>query len=311
MMDFNEKIENLISYIRKNKLAKYLENINIKIFNTYKVNAKARLVVFPKDIQSLKKIIKVIKDSHLKYFTLGNGSNVIFNFTYYDGVIIKLDKLDKLKIDNTLVTVGASYMLPKLSYQMAKKGLSGLEFAYGIPGLIGASVAMNAGAYKKDMSSIVRKVKVLTPELEIKTLFNNNLQFAYRDSFFKHNKGYIILEVTLKLVKKNEMEILSLMKERKLKRIETQPLNYPSAGSVFRNPDNGYAGSLIEQSNLKGYHINGATVSTKHANFIVNKGSCSGEDIVKLINHIKKNIKDNYNIDLILEQIIINGDYSE
>lgn len=230
-MDFNEKIENLISYIRKNKLAKYLENINIKIFNTYKVNAKARLVVFPKDIQSLKKIIKVIKDSHLKYFILGNGSNVIFNFTYYDGVIIKLDKLDKLKIDNTLVTVGASYMLPKLSYQMAKKGLSGLEFAYGIPGLIGASVAMNAGAYKKDMSSIVRKVKVLTPELEIKTLFNNNLQFAYRDSFFKHNKGYIILEVTLKLVKKNEMEILSLMKERKLKRIETQPLNYPSAGT--------------------------------------------------------------------------------
>lgn len=160
-------------------------------------------------------------------------------------------------------------------------------------------------------STKLRKVKVLTPELEIKTLFNNNLQFAYRDSFFKHNKGYIILEVTLKLVKKNEMEILSLMKERKLKRIETQPLNYPSAGSVFRNPDNGYAGSLIEQSNLKGYHINRATVSTKHANFIVNKGSCSGEDIVKLINHIKKTIKDNYNIDLILEQIIINGDYSE
>lgn len=310
-MNDNKKIEELIKYLKKNKLAKYLENINLKFFNTYKVNAKARLIVLPKDIDSLKKTIKKIKEYHLKYFILGNGSNVIFNFDFYEGVIIKLDKLDKLEIDNTLVTVGAGYMLPKLSYQMAKKNLSGLEFAYGIPGTIGASVAINAGAYLSDMSKIIKKVKVLTPNLEIKTLFNKDLDFSYRDSFLKKNHGYIVLEATIKLEKKEEKEILNLMKERRKKRIETQPLNYPSAGSVFRNPKNAYAGNLIEESKLKGYHINGATVSEKHANFIINKAKAKGEDIVKVVEHVKKTIKDKYNIDLILEQIIINGDYSE
>ena len=304
-------MKDLITFIKKNSIGSYKEDVKLEKNTTYKVGGVASLFVYPKNTDKLIILLDKLNKEGIKHKVLGFGSNVIFSDKRYDGVIIKLDNFNDVKIKDTTVVAGAGVSLVKLSYKAQKEGLTGLEFASGIPGSVGGAVFMNAGAYKKDMSSIVRKVKVLTPELEIKTLFNNNLQFAYRDSFFKHNKGYIILEVTLKLVKKNEMEILNLMKERKLKRIETQPLNYPSAGSVFRNPDNGYAGSLIEQSNLKGYHINGATVSTKHANFIVNKGSCSGEDIVKLINHIKKTIKDNYNIDLILEQIIINGDYSE
>lgn len=298
-------MDNLIKYLKKNKKFKYLEDISMSMFNTYKVNPKAKLVVFPKDIDSLKEILKIIKENNYKYLILGNGSNVIFNFKYYNGVIIKLDYLNDIDINGTIVKVGAGYSLAKLSLKVAKLGLGGLEFASGIPGLVGASVAMNAGAYKSDMGYVVSKIKVLTPELEVKTMFNKDLNFHYRTSFLKENKDYICLEATIKLKRKNKEDILNLMNERKLKRIESQPLNYPSAGSVFRNPTGMYAGELIENVNLKGYSINGATVSTKHANFIINENKCSGSDIIALIELIQKKVYDKYKVNLVLEQIII------
>ena len=155
------------------------------------------------------------------------------------------------------------------------------------------------------MGYIVTKIKVLTPDLKVKTMYNKDLNFHYRSSFLKEHKDYICLEATLKLARQDKEEILNLIKTRRAKRLESQPLEYPSAGSVFRNPENNYAGKLIEDLNLKGYNINGAEISTKHANFIINKNKCSGKDIVSLINLIKDKVYEEYKINLVLEQEII------
>jgi UDP-N-acetylmuramate dehydrogenase len=155
------------------------------------------------------------------------------------------------------------------------------------------------------MGYIVKKVKVLTPNLEIKELYNKDLDFHYRTSFFKKNSGYIILEVTINLKKGDKKEILEIINDRKKRRLESQPLEFPSAGSVFRNPKDLFAGKLIEDLNLKGYQIGGAQVSEKHANFIINVGNATGKDIVGLINYIKEKVKEKYQIDLVLEQEIV------
>ncbi len=298
-------MEDLIKTIRKNKLGKVLEEVSLKLFNTYKLSPKAKVIYYAKDISSLIYVLKYLKANNLKYLVLGKGSNVIFNFDYYDGMIIKLDYFNDLKIKGNIITVGSGYPLPKLAIYTAKLGLSGLEFASGIPGSVGGAVYMNAGAYKTDMGYIVTKIKVIDENFKIKTLYNKDLNFHYRTSILKEHKDYICIEATLKLKKSSKEEIMSLIKTRSEKRKETQPLNYPSAGSVFRNPENNYAGKLIEDLSLKGYNINGAEISIKHANFIINKNKCTGKDIVNLINLIKDKVYDKYKIKLILEQEII------
>jgi UDP-N-acetylmuramate dehydrogenase len=180
-----------------------------------------------------------------------------------------------------------------------------MEFSTGIPGCIGASVAMNAGAYNEDLSGIIKEVKVLTPENEVITMNKEELNFSYRNSFLKKNKKYIVLSATFELKKGNVEEMKKIVEERKQKRISSQPLDMPSAGSVFRNPEGKHAGALIENANLKGCNVNGAEVSTKHANFIVNKGNATGKDIINLIEKIQKEIKEKENIELRLEQIIV------
>lgn len=291
-------------FFKKNNI-EYLENTSLKKYNTYRVDINCSCLVFPKTEEELISILKVIKDNNIKHIIIGNGSNIIFNTDYYDGIVIKLDYLSKVEYHNNEVTVEAGYSLMKLAIDTISRGLSGLEFAAGIPGEVGASTAMNAGAYNSDMSKVIKEVKVLNDKLEIEVLNNNDLEFSYRDSFLKRNPDYIVLSTTFELTKGDPLEMMNLINERRKKRQASQPLDFPSAGSVFRNPENMYAGELIEKSNLKGYSINGAEVSTKHANFIVNNGNASGKDIVELINKIKKEVKMNYNVELKLEQIIV------
>ena len=292
------------SFIKKNHI-EYYENISLKKYNTYRLDTKAKYIFFPKNIEELIKLLKLIKDNKLKYVVLGNGSNVIFKDEYYDGIVIKLDKFNNLKIDKNKIIVGAGYPLIGLVQETVNNNLSGLEFAAGIPGYIGASVAMNAGAYKHSISEVVESVKVINSNLEVIDIPNNKLEFSYRNSIFKSKKDYIIIECTLKLIVGSKEEMLEKIVKRKQKRIKTQPLELPSAGSVFRNPDNLFAGKLIEDSNLKGYRVGGAMISEKHANFIVNIDKAKGIDIIKIIDKVKKEVKNNYDVDLILEQIII------
>lgn len=293
------------NFTRINNIEMY-ENISLKKYNTYRLDVKCDYLVFPKDINEVIKLISFLKENNYKYLVLGNGSNIIFKSDRYNGVIIKLSKLDKVEFNDKELTVEAGVPLSKLATMAIDNSLSGLEFAVSIPGEIGASVSVNAGAYNESFSDIFVSAKVLTPNLEIKDFTKEDMKFSYRDSFIKNSKGYIILEVILKLKQGNKKESIELVEKRFEKRRATQPLDYPSAGSVFRNPEGMYAGKLIEDANLKGYSIGGAMISDLHANFIVNKGNATGKDIIELINLVKDKVKENNNIDLYLEQVIIN-----
>ena len=292
------------NFIKANSI-EYYKNAKLKKYNTYKINASCDYLLFPNNKEDIIKIIKYLKENNYKFMVLGNGSNVIFKNVHYDGVIIKLDKLNNLIRDNNFLIVEAGYSLIKLSAETAIMGLSGLEFASGIPGSVGASIAMNAGAYNNSISEIIEYVEIIDEKYEIKKMYPEELKFGYRDSIFKNNKDYIVISCKLKMQTKDKKEIIDTINKRRKRRQETQPLNYPSAGSVFRNPEGQHAGALIEQCNLKGYKIGGAMISEKHANFIINYKDATGEDIINLINYTKEKVKEKYNIELVLEQIII------
>jgi len=292
----------IINDIKKLHVGKVIENAVMRDYTTYKVGGKVICIVVPEDENSLIKLLKYIKENNIKYKILGNGSNVIFNDNGFDGIIIKLSNFNNLKILNNKIIVGAGYMLNKLALRVSRLGLTGLEFATGIPGTVGGAVYMNAGAYKTDIGYVLTSIKVITPDLKIKTMYNKELDFHYRTSFLQNNPDYICIEATITLVKGNSEEIMELIEERKKRRIETQPLEYPSAGSVFRNPEGDFAGRLIEEIGYKGKSIGGAKVSEKHANFIINNGNATGEEIKELINEIKNKVKDKYNIELKVEQ---------
>ncbi len=294
-----------IEEIKELNFGTLLENVSLKDYTTYKVGGEAQALVIPYNEKELIRLIRYLKIHHIKYKILGNGSNVIFKDKEYNGIIIKLDEFDTMYLEGNKVTVGAGYSLQRLAMKVSRLGLSGLEFATGIPGTVGGAVFMNAGAYKSDMGYVVESIKVLTPDFKIKRLYNHELNFHYRTSFLKENPDYICLEATIALKPGNKEEIMEIIKDRKKRRLLSQPLEYPSAGSVFRNPEGEFAGKLIEEVGFKGKQIGGAQVSLKHANFIINKGDAKGEDIIALIHEIKKKIKKEKGIDLTLEQEIV------
>ncbi len=282
----------------------YLKNVSLKKYNTYRLDVKTNYLIFPKTLDELINLMKYLKDNNIKYLILGGGSNVILARPVFD-VVIKLERLNKVSINDNIVKAEAGVSLISLANICMKEGLCGLAFAGGIPGLVGASTAMNAGAYKEEISDKLKEVKVLTPELEVITMSKDELEYDYRDSFLKRNKDYICLETTFEMKREDPDKIKNLMDDRKRRRIESQPLDKPSAGSVFRNPEGLSSGKIIEDLGLKGYSIGGASISEKHANFIINDGTATYDDIIELINYIKKKVKKELDIDLILEQEII------
>lgn len=287
-------------------LGKVLINEKISNYTTYKVGGKVRAVCFPKGENELITLVKLLKERKIKYFVLGNGSNVLFSDNIYDGIIIKLDNFNKMEINNNIIEVGAGYPLVKLSNDAMRNSLVGLEFASGIPGTVGGAVFMNAGAYGEEMSMIVESVRVLNSNCEIVELSKDEMQFSYRTSMLQDHLDYICISAKLKLDYGIREEIEKIILERRMKRRETQPLTYPSAGSVFRNPEGMYAGRLIENMGLKGYTVGRAMVSDKHANFIVNMGNAKASDIKKIIDIIKAKALTKYNIKLRVEQRLIN-----
>ena len=279
-----------------------LENVSLKDYNTFKVNSIVKELIVVNDPDKLKKLISVLDH----YFIIGNGSNITLCEDYYDYPFIKLDFKDIIVHDDNLVYVGASVLPVVLINKLYEYGLGGLEWASGIPGTMGGIIYNNAGAYNEEIKNFVKSIKVLDKEsLEIREMSVEEAHFGYRESIFKETKKYIILGVTLLL---NEIDVESskeLIQDRLTRRLASQPLEYPSAGSVFRNPEGDFAGRLIEENGFKGYHVNDAYVSEKHANFIVNKGNATGYDIINLIDDIKAKVKEENNVDLILEQEII------
>lgn len=293
---------NVVDDIKDLKVGKILLAPLMKNYTTYRVGGPAKMLIIPNSLTDLKKLMSYIYKNKLKYKIIGNGSNLIFNDAGYDGIIIKLSRFDKFEQFGGEFVIGAGYSTIKASMRASKEGYTGFEFATGIPGTIGGAIFMNAGAYNSDMGYITKSIKVLTPNLEVVTMYNHELDFHYRTSFLQTHPNYICLEATIVLKKGKKEAIMELIEERRKRRLLSQPLEYPSAGSVFRNPTGDYAGRLVESIDMKGKGIGDALVSDKHANFIVNKGNAKGEDIKKLILSIKKEVKEKYNIDLKVEQ---------
>jgi len=298
-------MNNLIEFIIKEQIGEYKENVSFKTLTTYKTGGNAKLVLYPFNVLNLQKAIDYMNKNKIDYKVFGNGSNILASDKDYNGVIIKLNKFDNISIENNIITVGAGYSLMRLALDACKNGFTGLEFACGIPATLGGAVYMNAGAYLKDMSTILESAKVLTPDNEIKVLTKEEIDFSYRHSSFMNN-GYIILEAVIKLEQGNKDEIMALVNERRDRRKETQPLEYPSAGSVFRNPENNFAGKLIEDCNLKGFTYKEAQISGKHANFIINLGNAKSADIKYLMDKAKQEVKEKFNIEIKEEQELFN-----
>ena len=311
-----------------NKYGEVIENANLKDYTTYKINSICKYLVKPNSIDNLIDLVKYLKQENIKYFILGNGSNVIFKNEYFDGVVIRLDLLNNYEIDedNMILYAECGVYMPVISNKLVKEGYNLFTWAGGLPGEIGGSICGNAEAYKESISDKLIDVKVLRDN-EIKTLKKEDIRFGYRTSEFKEEKNTIILSARFKLEKGNTEEMLEKMKERAQRRLSTQPLEYPSAGSTFRNPNikdykevfekydlpvnaEGFvsAGYLIEQAGLKGKKIGGAMVSEKHANFILNVDNATSKDVIDLINLVRDKVKEKFEIDLILEQEIIDFD---
>lgn len=297
---------NIVEFIEENFIGRYKETVDIATLTTYRTGGIAKLVVHPLNEKKLLLLLKTLKKEKIKFKVLGNGSNTLFSDDFYDGVIIKLDSLNEVKFTRNKVFVEAGASLIRVANMAVKKSLSGLEFATGIPGTIGGAIYMNAGAYKRDMGYIVESIKVITPKFEIITMTNRELNFHYRTSFLQQNKGYICISAILKLQKGDKKEMQEIVKDRMQRRMESQPLEYPSAGSVFRNPEGLFAGKLIEDLGYKGLQKGGAKISEKHANFIINYNHATSKDIKDLIDFIKEEVKEKYNVDLKVEQEFVN-----
>ncbi len=300
-------MDDVVLKIEKANLGRVDKNVNLSKYTTYRVGGVAKAFVYPKNVSSLITLLKILNMNNIKYKILGNGSNLLFSDDDFDGIIIKLDEFNDVSfLSNNRIRVGAGFSLMKLSLVAAKKGLAGLEFAAGIPGTIGGAIFMNAGAYKSDMGYVVQQVKVLTPDFRVITLENREMDFHYRTSYLQKNPKYICLEVVLKLAKGEREVIEEVIKERRKRRMESQPLEYPSAGSVFRNPEGYYAGQLIEELGYKGHRNGGAMVSSKHANFIINYDHATGREIRDLILEVHDKVLEKHGIDMKIEQEFVN-----
>ena len=300
-------MDEFLKEVESNDIGKISKDVFISKYTTYKVGGLVKAIIYPKNTEKLVLLCKLIKKYKVKHKILGNGSNLLFSDKTYNGVLIKLDEFNKIEFFGNKVTCGAGASLMKVAKESIKRGLAGLEFASGIPGTIGGAVYMNAGAYKSDMGYVTRAVKVLTDDLRIITLTNEEMDFHYRSSFLQRHPNYLCLEAVIRLEKGNKNALEEVVKDRRERRLKSQPLNYPSAGSVFRNPENADpAGKLIEDIGLKGLTKGGAEVSKVHANFIINKNNASAKDIHDLILFVKDAVKEHYGIDLRVEQEFVN-----
>ena len=285
---------------------KVLNNVSMKNYTTYKTGGVVKNMYFVSNVEELIELIKELKNKDEKFYIIGNGSNIIVDDNDFDGSIINLKEMNKIEITDSILTCECGVMVPFIANKTINDSYKGLEWAISIPGTIGGCIYNNAGAYNGCMQDVISSVTVLDKDYNIKELSLEECDFGYRSSIFKTNKEYIILSCEIKLEQYDKDKLLELVEDRKQRRLESQPLEYPSAGSVFRNPENVPAGKLIDELGLKGLKIGGAQISEKHANFIVNTGDATSNDIKNLIELIKDKVKENYNIDLVLEQEIIN-----
>ena len=287
------------------------ENEPLSKHSTFKIGGEAKIAVLPKNTDELVYVLKALKNCSYKYKLIGNGSNILFDDKGFDGIIVFTKRISDTEYihrgDSTLIKVSCGRSLTELASEVGKKhSLGGMEFAYGIPGTVGGAVYMNAGAYGGQMSDIVKETEYFdTDSGEVKTLSAEEHNFAYRHSDFIDHPEYVILSTTIELKEGSVEEIFASMTKNMTSRREKQPLEYPNAGSTFKRPEGYFAGKLIEDCGLKGYTVGGAQISQKHAGFTVNVGGATSKDVLAVIEHTQKTVKDNFGVELESEIIYV------
>lgn len=287
-----EKIQKLVGE------AKVLVNEPMASHTTFKIGGPADYFVMPETSEELAAVLKLCKEENMPYFILGNGSNLLVGDKGFRGAVIQLYKnFDGICLEGTKITAKAGAMLIRVAKEAGKAGLTGLEFASGIPGTIGGAMVMNAGAYGGEMKDVVAAVTVLTKEGEIKTLSGKEMNFRYRGSVVE-DEGYIVLEAVMELKEGNLEEIQARMEELSLQRRTKQPIEYPSAGSTFKRPEGYFAGKLIQDAGLRGYQVGGAQVSEKHCGFVINAGGATAADVMNLMQDVSDKVNAQFGVTL-------------
>ena len=278
--------------------AKVLVNEPMTSHTTFRIGGPADYFVMPETVEELANVLKLCKEENTPYFILGNGSNLLVGDKGFRGVVIQLYKnFDGLSMEGTKITAKSGAMLIRVAKEAGKAGLTGLEFASGIPGTIGGAMVMNAGAYGGEMKDVVTSVTVLTKDGDIKTLSGEEMNFRYRGSVVE-DEGYIVLEAVMELKEGNLEEIQARIEELSVQRRTKQPIEYPSAGSTFKRPEGYFAGKLIQDAELRGYQVGGAQVSEKHCGFVINAGGATAADVMQLMQDVSDKVQEQFGVTL-------------
>ena len=291
-LNFSEKLKNILGE------TKVYQDESMKKHITFRVGGNADYFVTPGTIDEVKKVVNLCQTEMVPYYIIGNGSNLLVGDKGYRGVIIQLYKeMSEIQIEGNHVKAQAGALLSKIGNKAYEEGLTGFEFAAGIPGTVGGAVVMNAGAYGGEMKDILEEVKVLTAQGEVLTLKNEELELGYRTSIIS-KKEYIVLEAVFQLENGDREAIKARMDELRIQRTTKQPLEYPSAGSTFKRPTGYFAGKLIQDAGLRGFQVGGAQVSEKHCGFVINKEGATAADIQKLMHEVSAIVKEKFGVEL-------------
>ena len=270
----------------------------MKKHTSFRTGGEAATFIQVENKEQLKKVLYYLRKTEHEYFVLGNGTNLLVSDRGYDGVVIQIgSKMSAIRVDGNRIYVQAGALLSQTAKQALDAGLTGMEFASGIPGSVGGGIVMNAGAYDGEMESIVESVTVLNEDGEFMVLDHDTMEFGYRSSIIK-NRPFIVVEAVLKLEQGDKDSIKEKMDDFALRRRQKQPLEYPSAGSTFKRPEGYFAGKLIMDCGLRGYRIGGAQVSEKHCGFVINAANATSEDIAELMAEIQERVKEKFGVQL-------------
>ena len=291
--------DKIVEFINENLVyTAYYLNEDMRQHTSFKTGGKADILVESHKIAELQSFMKFVIREEIPFIVVGRGSNLIVSDKGVRELVIKIGKnLSRCEIDNEMLEVEAGAAVIDVSEEAQRNSLSGLEFACGIPGSVGGAVCMNAGAYGGEIKDILEEVLVLTAKGDLTVRKAEDLKLGYRSSVIQDN-GDLVLKAKFKLRNGNKEEIKNTMKELMRKREESQPLELPSAGSIFKRPAGHFTGKLIQDAGLRGYQLGGAQVSLKHAGFIVNAGNASSSDILRLIQHIQAEVKRLFDVEL-------------
>lgn len=277
-------------FLNLSQVCETIADTPLKDYTSFKVGGNCDVLCLPTTTEQITSIISHCKNHNIPYLIIGNGSNLLVSDGGYRGVCIVLSKnYAHVHCENNIITSTSGVNLAKLCVEAQKNGLSGLEFAYGIPGNVGGAVYMNAGAYGGEIKDVLLSVTYLDDNEKIITKTAEDLDLGYRHSFFT-DRNLCILSASFSLTSGDKENIKNLMEQTMQKRIDKQPLEYPSAGSTFKRPEGYFAGALIEECGLKGYKLGGAMVSDKHSGFVINHDNATCQDILDLIEHIKQTV---------------------